>query len=119
MFTLVAMIVMVEDVNVDPTSLLASSAVIRVILRFALQETLGNIFRGLTLQMDKPFRTRRLGSDTQLRGPGPRRISWRSTAIITCANERLEIPSSWIAKDVVVNYSNRLLAEEVTIGLQL
>jgi CRP-like cAMP-binding protein len=44
-------------------------------------------------------------------------ISWRSTAVMTRANERLEIPNSMIAKDVVVNYSNGTVADEVTIGL--
>src|SRR5215472_1116206 len=55
LFTVVAMIVMVEDVRVDPTPLLASSAVIGVVLGFALQESLGNVFSGLTLQAGKAF----------------------------------------------------------------
>jgi small-conductance mechanosensitive channel/CRP-like cAMP-binding protein len=116
LFTLVAMMVMVEDVNVDPTPLLASSAVIGVVLGFALQETLGNIFSGLTLQLGKPFapgdwvRTNNFVGRVQ-------GISWRSTAVITRANERLEVPNSLIAKDVVVNYSNGIVADEVTIGL--
>ncbi len=116
LFVIVAMIVMVEDVKIDPTPLLASSAVIGVVLGFALQETLGNIFSGLTLQLGKPFtpgdwvRTNNFVGRVQ-------GISWRSTAVITRANERLEIPNSMIAKDVVVNYSNGIVADEVTIGL--
>ena len=116
LFMIVAMIVMVKDVKLDPTPLLASSAVIGVVLGFALQETLGNIFSGLTLQLGKPFapgdwvRTNNFVGRVQ-------GISWRSTAVITRSNERLEIPNSLIAKDVVVNYSNGIVADEVTIGL--
>jgi CRP-like cAMP-binding protein len=44
-------------------------------------------------------------------------ISWRSTAVVTRANERLVVPNSSIAKDVVVNYSNGIVADEIAIGL--
>ena len=116
LFTVVAMIVMVEDVHIDPTPLLASSAVIGVVLGFALQESLGNVFSGLTLQVGKPFvpgdwvRTNNFVGRVQ-------GISWRSTAVITHSNERLEIPNSLIAKDVVVNYSHGAVADEIVIGL--
>ena len=116
LFTVVAMIVMVEDVRVDPMPLLASSAFIGVVLAFALQETLGNVFSGLTLQVGKPFapgdwvRTNNFVGRVQ-------GISWRSTAVITRGNERLVVPNSSIAKDVVVNYSNGVVADEITIGL--
>ena len=116
LFTLVAMLVMVEDVNVDPMPLLASSAVIGVVLGFALQESLGNVFSGLTLQAGKAFApgdwVRTSNFVGRVQG-----ISWRSTAVITRANERLEIPNSLIAKDVVVNYSNGVVADEIAIGL--
>jgi CRP-like cAMP-binding protein len=107
---------MVEDVKVDPMPLLASSAFIGVVLAFALQETLGNIFSGLTLQVGKPFvpgdwvRTNNFVGRVQ-------GISWRSTAVVTRANERLVVPNSSIAKDVVVNYSNGIVADEIAIGL--
>jgi small-conductance mechanosensitive channel len=116
LFTVVAMMVMVEDVHVDPTPLLASSAVIGVVLGFALQESLGNVFSGLTLQVGKTFApgdwVRTSNFVGRVQG-----ISWRSTALITRANERLEIPNSLIAKDVVVNYSHGVVADEVAIGL--
>ena len=116
LFAVSAMFVMVEDVRVDPTPLLASSAVIGVVLGFALQESLGNVFSGLTLQVGKPFTP----GDWVHTGNFVGRvqgISWRSTALITRANERLEIPNSLIAKDVVVNYSRDVVADEIAIGL--
>jgi CRP-like cAMP-binding protein len=90
--------------------------VIGVVLGFALQETLGNVISGLTLQVGKPFAPGdwvRTGNFIgRVQG-----ISWRSTAVITRSNERLAIPNSLIAKDVVVNYSNGLVADEISIGL--
>jgi small-conductance mechanosensitive channel len=116
LFTVAAMMVMVEDAHIDPTPLLASSAVIGVVLGFALQESLGNVFSGLTLQAGKAFApgdwVRTSNFVGRVQG-----ISWRSTALITRANERLEIPNSLIAKDVVVNYSNGAVADEIVIGL--
>jgi CRP-like cAMP-binding protein len=44
-------------------------------------------------------------------------IGWRSTAIITRANEKLEIPNALMAKDALVNYSIGAVADEVKIGL--
>ena len=41
--------------KIDVTALLAVPAVITVVVGFALQETLGNIFGGLTLQLSRPF----------------------------------------------------------------
>src|SRR5216684_1704800 len=86
------------------------------ILGFALQETLGNVFSGLTLQVGKPFEPGdwvRSGNFVgRVQG-----IGWRSTAVITRANERLEIPNAMLAKDVVVNYSNGVVADETSIGL--
>jgi len=116
LFAVVAMMVMVEDVHLDPTPLLASSAAIGVVLGFALQESLGNVFSGLTLQAGKAF----VPGDWVRTGNFVGRvqgISWRSTALITRANERLEIPNSLIAKEVVVNYSNGTVADEIAIGL--
>jgi small-conductance mechanosensitive channel/CRP-like cAMP-binding protein len=116
LFVIVAMMIMVKDVKIDPTPLLASSAVIGVVLGFALQETLGNVFSGLTLQVGKPFApgdwVRTSNFIGRVQG-----ISWRSTALITRANERLEIPNSLVAKDVVINYSNGIVADELVIGL--
>jgi len=116
LFAVVVITVLVNDFRVDPTPLLASSAVVAVVLGFALQETLGNVFSGLTLQVGKPF----VPGDWVRSGNFVGRvqgIGWRSTAVITRANERLEIPNTMLAKDVVVNYSNGVVADETSIGL--
>lgn len=116
LFAMVVMAVLTEDIDIDPMPLLASSAVVAVVLGFALQETLGNVFSGITLQLGKPFAPGdwvRSGSHLgRVQG-----ISWRSTTVITRANEKLEIPNATLAKDLVINYSNGIVADEISIGL--
>jgi small-conductance mechanosensitive channel len=113
---LVLLVVLRQDFTVDLTPLLASTAVVAVVVGLALQESLGNIFSGLTLQMGRAFAP---GDWVRLdtfvgRVQG---IGWRSTALITRANEKLDIPNSMMAKDALVNYSIGAVADDLKIGL--
>jgi small-conductance mechanosensitive channel/CRP-like cAMP-binding protein len=113
---LILLVVLRQDFTVDLTPLLASTAVVAVVVGLALQESLGNIFSGLTLQLGKTFApgdwVRSGNSVGRVQG-----IAWRSTTLITRANERLEIPNALLAKDTLVNYSIGAVAEDVKIGL--
>ena len=113
---LVLLVVLRQDFTVDLTPLLASTAVVAVVVGLALQESLGNIFSGLTLQLGKPFAP----GDWVRSGTFVGRvqgIGWRSTALITRANEKLEIPNALLAKDALVNYSIGAVADEIKVGL--
>ena len=44
-------------------------------------------------------------------------IAWRATTIVTRANERLEIPNSVIAKDVLFNYATGAVRDEIAVGI--
>jgi len=116
LYGVVALAVLRVDFQVDPTPLLASTAVVAVVAGLALQESLGNVFSGLTLQLSKPFApgdwVRSGNYIGRIQG-----IGWRSTTIVTRSNEKLEIPNSMLAKDVLVNYSNGVVADEISIGL--
>jgi len=116
LYGVVTLAVLRVDFQVDPTPLLASTAVVAVVAGLALQESLGNIFSGLTLQLSKPFAPGdwvRSGNHVgRVQG-----IGWRSTAVVTRSNEKLEIPNSTLAKDVLVNYSNGVVGDEISIGL--
>ena len=100
----VVMVVLYTDFGVQPLSILATTTVFAAVLGFALQETLGNVFSGLSLSMGRPFEPGdwiRSGSHVgQVKG-----IAWRATTIVTRDGERLEVPNSVIAKDTLYNYS--------------
>src|SRR6202034_589548 len=83
----VLLIVLRQDFTVDLTPLLASTAVVAVVVGLALQESLGNIFSGLTLQMGKAFAPGDWIKSGDFIGR-VQGIGWRSTAIITRANEK-------------------------------
>ncbi|HMD03670.1 MAG TPA: cyclic nucleotide-binding domain-containing protein, partial [Candidatus Binatus sp.] len=44
-------------------------------------------------------------------------ISWRATTIVTRDNERLEIPNSVIAKDVLFNYATGHVRDQIVVGI--
>lgn len=112
----VLMVVLYTDFGVSPLSILTTTTVAAAVLGFALQETLGNIFSGLSLSVGHPFEPGdwiRSGTHVgQVKG-----IAWRATTIMTRANERLEIPNSVIAKDVLFNYATGGVRDEIAIGL--
>src|ERR1017187_6475096 len=112
----VLMVVLYTDFGVQPLSILTTTTVFAAVLGFALQQTLGNIFSGLSLSMGHPFEPGvwiRTGKHVgRVKG-----IAWRATTIVTRANERLEIPNSVIAKDVLFNYATGAVRDEITIGI--
>ncbi|MGC2495081.1 cyclic nucleotide-binding domain-containing protein [Candidatus Binatus sp.] len=112
----VVMVVLYTDFGVQPLSILTTTTVFAAVLGFALQETLGNIFSGLSLSMGRPFEPGdwiRSGAHVgQVKG-----IAWRATTIVTRANERLEVPNSVIAKDVLFNYATGHVCDEITVGI--
>lgn len=89
---------------VFPDQLLAASAVGAVVVGFALQDTLGNFFAGLALQIDRPFRP---GHWIEV-GPFQGRvteITWRATRIQTKTGNLVIVPNNIIGKDAITNYS--------------
>lgn len=115
-WAVVLMIVAYTDFGFQPLSLLTATTVLGAVLGFALQETLGNIFSGLTLQLGHPFDP----GDWVRSGPHVgqvKGIAWRATTIMTRANERLEIPNSMMAKDVLFNYATGGVRDEISVGI--
>ncbi|MEN9798628.1 MAG: hypothetical protein RL653_2324 [Pseudomonadota bacterium] len=92
------------ELQVDITGLLATSAILSVVLGLALQETLGNLFAGLSLQFEQPYR---LGDWLKVAEFTGRvvRVSWRSTQIETRRGERVTLPNSVISRGAVQNHS--------------
>jgi small-conductance mechanosensitive channel len=90
--------------------LLATSAVLSLVLGLALQDTLGNLLTGIALQVDKPFR---IGDWIELQGSGlkavgqVKEISWRATVLQAFSDEMLVIPNRVVAQSQISNYSSR------------
>jgi small-conductance mechanosensitive channel/CRP-like cAMP-binding protein len=82
----------------------ATTAVGAVVIGLALQDTLGNLFAGLAIQIEKPFR---VGQWVQVAGMEAivSQITWRATKLRTKAGNFLVVPNSVLSKDTIVNFS--------------
>lgn len=106
LFLLALLIILQATLDVDLSAVLASSAVLSLVLGLALQETLGNLFAGLSLQAERPFDE----GDWVRIGPHQGKvieIGWRATRLLTGPGEALTIPNNGVAKEAVFNLSRR------------
>ena len=93
------------------TSLLATSGIIAMIIGLAVQINISNIFSGIALNLERPFR---IGDWIMVHGrrPFPEEsvigrvvdINWRATRLETTANCVVVIPNSVIAEKTVTNF---------------
>ena len=88
-----------------PDKLTTPSAIGALVLGLALQDTLGNLFSGLALQIEKPFFVGNWVRAAQLEGK-VMEMTWRATKIRTKKGEFCVIPNSVISKDTIVNYTH-------------
>ena len=117
LYALVVMGVMAADFKVDfYSTVVASVGVLGLVVGFAVQQTLGDVFSGLALQLQRPFNYNDWVRSGQFLGRA-QSVGVRSTTIITRANERLEIPNSALAKEVLTNFGSPPIADEITIGI--
>jgi small-conductance mechanosensitive channel/CRP-like cAMP-binding protein len=75
-----------------------------IVVGLALQDTLGNAFSGLAIQLEKPFR---VGHWVAAAGHEGRvaEITWRATRLRTKDGTMVSVPNSVIVKEPIKNYS--------------
>lgn len=94
-----------EDQRVPLTSLVASAAVITVVLGFALQDTLGNLFSGLALHLEHPIKVGhwiKVGDSTGQ----VIEMDWRSIKLRTLSYDYHILPNSLVASQRIINYND-------------
>lgn len=88
--------------------LLATSAAFSIILGLALQDTLGNLFAGISLQLDQSFA---IGNWVEVNGGGVKavgqvqEITWRATILNGFADEVITLPNRLVAQATVTNWT--------------
>lgn len=97
LYLLVAAIVLKAVLGIEVQALVATSAVITVVIGFALQETLGTLLAGLTLAWEQHLQA---GSWIELDGVVGRieELGWRSLVLRTLLGDRRLIPNSAVAR---------------------
>ncbi|MFK8182189.1 MAG: mechanosensitive ion channel domain-containing protein [Phormidesmis sp.] len=75
-----------------------------VVLGFALQDTLGNLFSGVALLFERPFE---IGDWLEVDGQTGKviEVNWRSVHIVTRELEQLIVPNSVLSQAVIRNYN--------------
>jgi CRP-like cAMP-binding protein len=100
------MLVIVKSVLALPLSgVLATSGVFAIVLGLALQNTLGDVFAGIAVGVESPFKVGdRIALADKLEGQVVQ-VNWRSVWIQTDDNDVAIIPHSLVAKNQIINRS--------------
>ena len=88
--------------------LLATSAAFSIVLGLALQDTLGNLFAGISLQIDKSYEIDdwiEVTMGVQKSVGQVKEISWRSTTLLGLSDEIITLPNKTMAQAQISNFS--------------
>ena len=93
--------------GVSPTSILTTSALLTAVIGLSLQDTLGNLFAGLALQLQAPFR---VGDwiafdDDEAHWGRVVEMNWRAVKVVTLAQVEMIIPNGTLAKTAITNFT--------------
>jgi len=99
-------LVALRSVDVEPGSILTTSALLTAVVGLAMQDTLGNLVSGLALQMQRPFD---VGDWIEV-GNGEQagrvmEVTWRATTVMTLDHVEVILPNASLAKAAIRNYS--------------
>ncbi len=90
--------------QVNVGALLTSSAILTAVVGLSMQDSIGSLFSGLLIQMEKPFQTgdwikvgEHVGQVTE--------ITWRYTKLVTANRDNLLIPNNIIGRERLLNMS--------------
>jgi small-conductance mechanosensitive channel len=93
--------------GVEPGSLLTTSALLTAVIGLSLQETLGNMFAGLAIQLQRPFEVGDwIAFDGEQKNIGRVvEINWRATRVLTLDQVEVTVPNAALAKAPIRNFT--------------
>jgi small-conductance mechanosensitive channel len=100
LYILAAALIMKFGFNMNLAALLTTSALLTAVIGFAMQSTLGNIFSGLSLQLEQLFY---IGDTVRIKNiiGSIEALTWRSVSIRTPESSIIVIPNGKISSDDV------------------
>ncbi|MFA6888146.1 MAG: mechanosensitive ion channel family protein [Candidatus Woesearchaeota archaeon] len=117
MLVLISAIIVLDKFGYNVTSLVAGLGIGGLAIALAAQETLSNVFGGVTLLTDRPFA---LGDRVRLSNKEGfvKEIGIRSTKITTMDGSELVIPNAVVSKDIIENVTREKERRiKLTLGL--
>ncbi|MCD4733945.1 mechanosensitive ion channel family protein [bacterium] len=105
LYILAVVAVMGASTGLDLSAVLASSAMLSLVLGLALQDTLGNIFSGMSLHGSKPFE---IGDWVEIKEYVGQvvQMNWREVRLRTFERDFVVLPNSMISASHIYNYSH-------------
>lgn len=91
----------------DPGSILTTSALLTAVVGLSLQETLGNLFAGLAVQVQRPFDVGdwiQFDADPKHLGK-VLEINWRATTVLSIDDVQIIVPNGTLGKAPIVNFT--------------
>lgn len=94
--------------GVQVAPMIATSAALSVILGLALQDTLGNLFAGISMQIDKTFE---IGDWLEIQNGANKTVgqvkelTWRATVLTGLSDEIITLPNKVVALSQISNFS--------------
>ncbi len=117
MIYVMAFLVALDSIGVSITPLVASLGVGSLAIGLALQDTLGNLFSGFYLYIDRPIA---IGDwirlETGIEGQVVA-IGWRSTHLLVPSENMVVIPNSKLSSSVLMNFSLPRQATTLTLPI--
>lgn len=112
-----AIIYFLDILGVNITPLLAGVGIGGIAIAFAAQKILGDAFGGVSILADNAFN---LGDKVKIdKHEGiVKEIGLRSTILTTAGNTKLIIPNSYVASNVIENFSSLKLKEKPKINIK-
>ena len=114
----VVLLILYRIFDVNLTALVVTSTVVSAVIGLALQDTLGNIIAGISLQMDRPFT---VGDWANINGNEGEimRMNWRTITLRTLDNNHVVVSNANTARHDIVNFSRPTVVQRrhVAIGL--
>jgi CRP-like cAMP-binding protein len=91
--------------EVDIGAIMTTSAILSVVIGLALQESLSNIFAGIMLTIDRPYKP---GDWIEIDGKEGKILdsNWRSTRVMTRDDDIIYVPNSTMAKSNIINLTD-------------
>ncbi len=102
-----AVLVTLRSAGAQLDALLTTSALLTAVIGLSLQDTLGNLFAGLSIQAQNPFE---VGDWIQYDGDGNDigkviEINWRATKVLTLDDVEIVIPNGPLARAPIRNFT--------------
>ncbi len=116
-FCVPTLLVLSQVFGFELTGILATSGLITAIVGFALQPNLSNIFSGIFVNIEQPFKPHdwiTIGDQTGKVID----VSWRSTRLRSFQNTEITIPNETVAKSIVTNW-DRPDKEDMSEGFHI